>query len=391
MKDAVMEPYPKTALTRRPVSIFCSYAHSDERFRVELDKHLSVMRRNGEINEWHDRNISAGTEWKNSIDRHLNAAEIILLLVSADFLASDYCYEIEMTRAMERHELGKACVIPIILRDCDWSSAPFSKLQALPRDAKPIKKWSNQDEAYHDIVVGIRNVIGRLRASKKQARPTRKTLLVVAVLSLILFGVASYLTVTQFARPTDATNQPAGKPEQTPVAIQSAEKAAAPSPVPETLIWYFREPLTGPDARGKRPVSSSPATNNAGSAPPPLATPSIYGNIRKVQMPTSGQATAGVNSNQVGVPTPTPVTFVLSSRVFDGERPVKGARVSIVGSPEQGTVETDGNGSFSFSFAGDRKKLNEKVQIRVEHDGKTKDFPFTIGSYPQMLYLRRTK
>lgn len=159
--------------------------------------------------------------------------------------------------------------------------------------------------------------------------------------------------------------------------------------LPVIPVWYFLKPPTGPDARGARPPLPSPTTNDAGSVPTPLTTPSISGNIRKVQTPSPGRATAGVNSNQVGAPTPTPVTFVLSSRVFDGERPVKGARVSIVGSPEHGMVETDANGAFAFD--GVRKKLNEKVQIRVEHDGKTEEFPMTVGSHPPMLYLRRTK
>src|SRR5712664_2045324 len=102
-------------LNRQPVNVFYSYSHSDESFRIELEKHLSLMRRNGEIGRWHDRDISAGMDWKRSIDKHLDRADIVLLLVSADFLASDYCYEIEMKRAMKLHKEGKARVIPIIL------------------------------------------------------------------------------------------------------------------------------------------------------------------------------------------------------------------------------------------------------------------------------------
>lgn len=145
-----------------PVEIFYSYAHKDEDFRKELEKHLSLMRRSGEIAGWHDRDISAGTDWKDSIDKHLESAQIILLLVSADFLASDYCYEIEMTRAMERHVEGKARVIPVILRNCDWSSAPFGSLQALPKDAKPIKSWADPDEAYKDVAAGIRKAVAQI-------------------------------------------------------------------------------------------------------------------------------------------------------------------------------------------------------------------------------------
>src|SRR5215210_4642126 len=132
MSESYQEAGVNNSHPPQPVKVFYSYSHDDEGFRKELEKHLSLMRRNGEISGWHDRNISAGTDWKDSIDKHLESAKIILLLVSADFLSSDYCYEIEMRRAMKRHQEGKARVIPVIVRNCDWSSAPFSSLQALP-------------------------------------------------------------------------------------------------------------------------------------------------------------------------------------------------------------------------------------------------------------------
>jgi len=146
----------------RPVEVFYSYAHADEDFRVELVKHLRLLERQGVITGWHDRNISAGTEWKDAIDNHLESAGIILLLISADFLASDYCYDIELKRAMERHAEGKARVIPVILRNCDWSSALFGKLQALPRNARPIAHWDRPDDAYTDVVAGIKKAIAEI-------------------------------------------------------------------------------------------------------------------------------------------------------------------------------------------------------------------------------------
>jgi TIR domain len=142
----------------RAVEVFYSYAHVDEPLRTELDKHLSLLRRQGVIAGWHDRRITAGTEWAGAIDSHLQRAQIILLLVSADFLASDYGYNVELQRAMARHEAGEARVIPIILRPADWHSAPFGKLQALPRDGRPITRWQNRDEAFLDVVRGIRAV-----------------------------------------------------------------------------------------------------------------------------------------------------------------------------------------------------------------------------------------
>ncbi|QDV53066.1 toll/interleukin-1 receptor domain-containing protein [Gimesia fumaroli] len=138
--------------------LFFSYSHQDESLRDELEKHLSLLKRSGTISSWHDRRISAGSEWAGQIDESLESADVILLLVSADFVASDYCYDIEMNRALERHSEGTARVIPVVLRPVDWHSAPFAKLQALPRDAKPITEWPNRDSAFQDVARGIREI-----------------------------------------------------------------------------------------------------------------------------------------------------------------------------------------------------------------------------------------
>lgn len=145
------------------VTVFFSYSHRDEELRDELAAHLKLMQRQGLIHAWHDRAIEAGQEWKDQIDDNLNQAQVILLLVSAAFLASDYCYDIEMKRALERHETGEAVVIPIILKPCDWQGAPFGKLQGLPRDMKPVTKWADRDEALTNIAQGIRRVVEKLR------------------------------------------------------------------------------------------------------------------------------------------------------------------------------------------------------------------------------------
>src|SRR5262245_19766519 len=145
----------------KPMKIFLSYSHRDDALRNELVKHLSSLRREGIIDTWHDRLIDAGTEWKKAIDQQLEAASLILLLVSADFLHSDYCYDIEMQRALEKHHTGEARVIPVILREVDWQSAPFGRLQALPRDARPVTSWANHDEAFANIARGIRAAIAQ--------------------------------------------------------------------------------------------------------------------------------------------------------------------------------------------------------------------------------------
>ena len=144
------------------IELFFSYSHKDQGMRDEMDKYLSVLKRSNRIATWHDRKISAGSEWGKEIDEYLDRADIILLLVSADFLASDYCWGIEMKRALQRHELGQALVIPVILHPCDWEDAPFAKFQALPRDARPVSSWPDPAEALTDIARGIRDAAQKL-------------------------------------------------------------------------------------------------------------------------------------------------------------------------------------------------------------------------------------
>jgi TIR domain len=145
-----------------PVSMFISYAHEDEPLRSELQKHLSLLQRQGLISTWQDRQITAGTKWAQEIDEHLKSASIILLLVSADFVASDYCYGVEMQRALDRDKAGQARVIPIIVRPCDKKDAPFAHLQALPTDTRAITTWNNRDAAWTDVATDIRRVIEEL-------------------------------------------------------------------------------------------------------------------------------------------------------------------------------------------------------------------------------------
>jgi hypothetical protein len=152
----------------KTVEVFFSYSHKDEELRDELAKHLSILRQQGIIDVWHDREISAGTEWAGKIDQKPNSARLILLLISSDFLASKYCCDIEMKQAMKRHEAGEARVVPIILRPVDWNGAPFGKLQALPKNAKPVTTWTNHDEAFLNITQGIRETAQELTVPSEQ-------------------------------------------------------------------------------------------------------------------------------------------------------------------------------------------------------------------------------
>ena len=147
----------------RAATIFYSYSHKDEGLRDELQKHLSILQRSGLIEQWHDRRIGVGDDWKGEIDEHMKKADIVLLLISSDFLSSDYCYDVELQLALKRHTVGDAIVVPIFLRPCDWVGSEFGELQGVPTDAKPVTCWTNQDEAFTDIAKHIRQLVNELR------------------------------------------------------------------------------------------------------------------------------------------------------------------------------------------------------------------------------------
>jgi TIR domain len=151
-----------TRTANKPAKVFCSYSHKNEEDVNQLRDWLRPLERQGLIQWWYDREIAPGWEWDEAIDKNLRTADVILLLVTYAFMASDYVYEKEIGKAVERHERGEARVIPIIVRPADWEWAPFAKLQALPKDAKPITTWLNQDEAWLDVVRGIRRAVQML-------------------------------------------------------------------------------------------------------------------------------------------------------------------------------------------------------------------------------------
>ena len=146
-------------------NLFFSYSHKDEELRNELETHLALLKRQGVISSWHDRRITAGSDFDKTISSELESAQIILLLVSAHFLASDYCYEKEMTRAIEKNKDGSAIVIPVILHPCDWNSAPFGHLRATPTDGKPVSLFANQHEAFAIVAKDVREAAEAIHAS----------------------------------------------------------------------------------------------------------------------------------------------------------------------------------------------------------------------------------
>jgi hypothetical protein len=150
---------------QRPLKVFLSYSHEDEALKKKLENHLSALKRAKVIETWNDRKIIAGTDWKDAIDTNLVHANVILLLISSDFLASEYCYAIEMLHALERHNRGQAIVIPVMLRDVDFAGTPIAKLQMLPKDAQPVlsSAWKNEDEALKNVAVGVREAIAHFQ------------------------------------------------------------------------------------------------------------------------------------------------------------------------------------------------------------------------------------
>ena len=158
------------------VTLVFSYSHKDSDFRDELEVHLAALKRQGVIDTWHDRRIGAGREFDEEIRRNFDQADIILLLISPYFIASDYCYDIEMKRAMERHEQGVARVIPVILEPCDWQKLPFGKLIATPTDGKPISKFPNKHDGFLEVTRAIRKAAEDLGGivKEKPAETVRK-------------------------------------------------------------------------------------------------------------------------------------------------------------------------------------------------------------------------
>ena len=142
-----------------PLEVFCCYAREDQELLEHLKKNLVPLQRSGQITIWSETNLNAGIEWEKELHKHLESADVILLLISPDFMASDYCYSIEMKRAIERHDQGIAYIFPILLRPTHWENAPFAQLQVIPTNATPVTKWFDRDDAFHDVTSHIKYFI----------------------------------------------------------------------------------------------------------------------------------------------------------------------------------------------------------------------------------------
>jgi formylglycine-generating enzyme required for sulfatase activity len=150
-------------MAQKPIEVFFSYSREDKALRDKLEIHLSGLKRQGVISSWHDRQLLAGDEWKREIDQHIQTADVILLLISPNFIASEYCYDIELPDAMARHDAGEACVVPILMRPVSgWQDFSFAKLQVYPSGGKPVTKWLDEDDAFVDVTDGIRAAVKQL-------------------------------------------------------------------------------------------------------------------------------------------------------------------------------------------------------------------------------------
>lgn len=147
---------------------FISYSHLDDHALTRLSKHLSMLKRDGSISEWFDQKIIAGGDLDAEISSHLDECDLFLALVSADFLASNYCYEREMKYAFERHDAGTLRVVPVIVQPCDWQSSPLGKLKALPRDGKAVSEWTNENTAWLDVVTQLRRIVNEQSATRDE-------------------------------------------------------------------------------------------------------------------------------------------------------------------------------------------------------------------------------
>lgn len=152
---------------------FISYSHRDQWALDRLHVHLAQLHREGLIEAWYDREILAGDSIDEEIAGQMNTCELFICLVSPDFIASNYCYEREMTSALGRQDAGEVRVVPIIIEPCEWKVTPLGRLKALPRDGKPISDWTNDNTAFLDVTTELRRVVSAgVAAVPAEERPS---------------------------------------------------------------------------------------------------------------------------------------------------------------------------------------------------------------------------
>ena len=240
-----------------PVDLFYSYAHEDEPLRDELDGHLALLRRKGVIRPWHDRGIVPGQQWDEAIDAQLSSADLILLLVSKDFLNSDYIWGKELAVAIERAERGDASVVPVLLRAVDIEDAPFAKLQGLPTDLRPVTSWPNRDEAWTDVAKGIRRTVEGIQKRWASAPPPPAP-------APSAPGASDFGTATATAAPPDDATAVAGAARSLrSVQRDSMQEARTDSLVQRMVGGFANELSVAARMRGVADIDSAEAEDMA--------------------------------------------------------------------------------------------------------------------------------
>jgi len=162
-------------MSSNPLEIFISYSHKDENYLDDFQTHLSTLKRKELIEVWTDKGITPGQEWDSQIKGNLETADIIIFLVSPDFIASDYIHDIEIEKAIEKYKRGENVIIPIVIRTCDFGSLEIAKFQALPKGAKPVSTWADKDEVWSDVVNQLKLVVQNVAKKKADASINSQT------------------------------------------------------------------------------------------------------------------------------------------------------------------------------------------------------------------------
>jgi TIR domain len=149
--------------------LFISYSHVDDGLISRLHKHLSQLQREGSVSGWYDRDIRAGGRLDDEISQELDRTDVFIACVSPDYLASNYCYERELTTALEREQVGSLLIVPVILEPSDWLSTPLARFKALPDDGKPVAEFTNPNVAFMQVVNELRRLVVPLAVETKLA------------------------------------------------------------------------------------------------------------------------------------------------------------------------------------------------------------------------------
>ena len=254
------------------LDVFISYSHEDKTVRQELEEQLVRLRREGLVGTWHERQITAGEEWRGWIDRDLISSDLLLLVVSEPFLASAYCWGAEIKNALKRRASGHAEVLPIIARPCDWRATPFAGLPTWPRGVGPLTEWHSRDNAWKNVVEGIREVATRLTAAREAVPLTR--------LESTADDRRAEPSVPDEKRRRSAASERASEPRTPRLAILGGLAAAlAALAAVFFLVWKPQpsRPRTSPAlAAEAEPLRDQPGRDSpAAGGPQPVAAPAV--------------------------------------------------------------------------------------------------------------------